>query len=63
MVGQDITRKRKLDAVYRHTHSDYKGEINGVRTIMVYRNGSTLVALDDLTDKEINERLPKEFKA
>ncbi|KEP68823.1 hypothetical protein DL1_08585 [Thioclava dalianensis] len=63
MEASDLARQRKLDAVYRHTHSDYKGEINGVRTIMVYRNGTTLVALDDLTDQEINDRLPKGKKS
>lgn len=54
-----MMRQQQLDAVYRNTHSDYKGQINGIRTIMVYRNGTKLVALDDLTDKEIADRLPK----
>lgn len=58
-----MTRQQKLDAVYRHTHQDFKGEINGVRTIMVYRNGTTLVALDDLTDIEIENRLPRKATA
>lgn len=54
-----MTREQKLKAVYRHTHPDFKGEIDGIKTIMVFRNGSCLVALDDLTDKEIADRLPK----
>ena len=54
-----MTRKQKLAAVWRATHRDYKGKIDGVRSIMIYRNGTTLVALDDLTDAEIETRLPR----
>ncbi|UDF29358.1 UNVERIFIED_ORG: hypothetical protein LHK14_17870 [Roseateles sp. XES5] len=54
-----MTREQQLDAVYRHTHSDFKGHIDGRRTIMVYRNGTCLVFLEDLTEAEIAERLPK----
>jgi len=54
-----MTRKQKLAAVWRTTHRDYKGTIDGVRSIMVLRGGTTLVALDDLTDAEIESRLPK----
>jgi hypothetical protein len=57
-----LTRDKKLALVYRHTHRDYKGRINGERTIMVYRNGTCLVRLVDLTDEEIESRLPKEEK-
>jgi len=47
-------RKAKLAKIYRFTHRDYKGKINGVKTILVLRNGgTTLVALDSLTDAEI----------
>jgi hypothetical protein len=53
------TREQKLKAVWKGTHRDYKGTMNGTRTIMVYRNGTCLVALDDLTDEEIEARLPK----
>ena len=56
-------REQKLAAIYRTTHKDFKGQIGGERTIMVYRQGTVLVALKNLTDKEIAERLPKDFVA
>jgi hypothetical protein len=56
------TREQKLDAVYRHMHPDYTGRIDGERTVMTYRNGTCLVALDDLTDAEIESKLPKEMR-
>lgn len=47
-------RERQLDQIYRKMHADYKGKINGVRTVMVLRaGGSVLIALDDMTDDEI----------
>ena len=53
-------RQRKEDAVYRTTHSDFKGTYEGQRSIMVLRNGgSTIVLLSLLTDEEISSRLPK----
>ncbi len=55
-----MTRDKKLDLVWKRTHSDFKGTYNGVRTIMVYRNGTTIVPLTELTDKEIADRLPKQ---
>lgn len=60
--SMNMTRADLLDAAYRHTHRDFKGEMDGVRTIMVYRNGLCLVALDNLTDDEIAARLPKNLK-
>lgn len=57
-----MTREQKLAIVYRTTHKDYKGKIGDTKTIMVYRNGTFLVALNDLTDAEIADRLPKESK-
>ncbi len=54
-----MTREQQLDEVYRATHSDFKGIIDGRRLILVYRNGTCLVWLDDLTDKEIADRLTK----
>lgn len=52
-----MTREQQLDAIYRSTHADFKGMIDGERTILVYRNGTTLVRLKDLTEKEIAERI------
>ena len=54
-----MTRDQQLATIYRHTHKDYKGNLNGQKTIMVLRNGgSCLVALNDLTDAEIERKMP-----
>ena len=55
-------RDKKLALVWKHTHRDYKGKLNGQRSIMVYRNGTCLVLLKDLTDAEIEEMIPSKFK-
>ena len=57
-----MTREQKLKLVWKHTHRDYKGKLNGERTIMVYRQGTCLVRLADLTDDEIEERIPRAHK-
>lgn len=55
-----MTREQKLKAVWQDTHRDYKGTIDGVKTILVCRKGATVACpLDTLTDKEIEDRLPK----
>lgn len=55
-----MNRKQALAKIWRDTHRDYKGVMpDGVRTIMIYRNGTCLVALDDLTDAEICSRVPE----
>lgn len=46
----------KLEAIWKHTHLDYKGESDGVRSILVCRNGTISVPLEGLTDKEIEQR-------
>lgn len=46
----------KLDAIWKHTHRDYKGECDGVRSILICRNGTTSVPLENLTDSEIEQR-------
>lgn len=57
--SETMPRNQQLNMVYQRTHSDFKGRIDGVRTIMVLRQGgSTLVRLDDLTEAEIDDRLP-----
>jgi hypothetical protein len=57
-----VTRDQKLKLVWRETHRDYKGMLNGERSIMVYRQGTCLVLLKDLTDEEIEARLPRASK-
>lgn len=55
-----MTREQKLALIWRHTHQDFKGvREDGTRSILVYRQGTTAVPLDDLTDAEINDRLPR----
>lgn len=56
------TRKRQIDAIWRKTPADYKGHWNGERSIMVYRQGTCLILLKDLTEEEIADRLPKDFR-
>lgn len=51
-------RKAALKLIYRHTHKDYKGKIDGKPSILVFRGGTCLVMLDDLTDAEIADKLP-----
>lgn len=57
-----MTREQKLKLVWKHTHRDYKGMLEGQRSIMVYRQGTCLVLLKDLTDAEIEERIPRALK-
>lgn len=57
-----MTREQKLRIVWKHTHRDFRGALNGERTIMVYRNGTCLVRLKDLTDTEIEERIPRALR-
>jgi hypothetical protein len=54
-----MTRDEKLAAVWKATHRDYKGKIDGKKAVMVYRNGTTSVPLDDLTNAEIIRLLPQ----
>jgi hypothetical protein len=59
-----LTREAKLNLIYRHTHRDYKGSGKGpARTILVYRGGTALVLLDNLTEDEINLKLPGALKS
>lgn len=57
-----LTREQKLKLIWRHCHRDFKGMMDGVRTVMTYRNGTCLVALNDLTDAEIEDKLPKQYR-
>lgn len=67
-----MTRKEKLEAIWTATHADFRGiageanpdawppEHQGKRTILidVAGQGTTLKLLDDLTDEEIDSRMP-----
>lgn len=55
----DAERKQALTLIYRHTSKDYKGHLNGEKSILVLRaGGTTLVPLTALTDEEIARDLP-----
>ncbi|MBE0561836.1 MAG: hypothetical protein IH622_13620 [Ochrobactrum anthropi] len=59
-----MNREQQLKLIWQNTHKDFKGVYEGVKTIMVCRQGATtLVALDNLTEKEIADRLPKEVRS
>jgi hypothetical protein len=49
-------KEQALKYIWTKTHKDYKGIHDGQKTIMVYRNGSCLVSLDQLSDDEILSR-------
>jgi hypothetical protein len=67
-----MTREEKLEAIWNATHSDFKGiagktnsdawpvEHHSKRTILVDggRHGTTLKLLEDLSDDEIDHRMP-----
>lgn len=48
---------QQYDAIWRHTHRDYKGLIAGKRSILVFRDGTTIVPLAELTDAEFLDAL------
>ena len=71
-AGDSVTREEKLEAIWSATHADFKGiageanpdawppEHHGKRTILVYTvgQGTTIKLLEDLTDEEIDSRMP-----
>ena len=58
-----LTREQLLRKIYTKTHRDFKGKIEGRKMILVYRSGTCLVALDDLTDREMYDKLPEDLRA
>lgn len=50
--------KKAYGLIWRHTHRDYKGKVDGVKMIMINRSGgTTLVDLEGLTDEEFVHEL------
>lgn len=48
-----------LRLIYRHMSKDYKGRLpDGTKSVLIFRNGTTLVPLDQLTDREIADLAP-----
>ena len=58
----ELSRDQKLALIYKHTHKDFKSHIDGHRTILVFRAGTCLVHLDQLTDAEIADKLAYALK-
>lgn len=60
-----VDRARAETLIYRHTHPDYKGTVDGVQTVMLLdpkNGGSRLFAMADLTDGQIMAELPYALK-
>jgi hypothetical protein len=51
-------RELKLAAIWRTTHPDYRGMVDGHKAILLYCGGAgtCLVRLDELNEKEIEEK-------
>lgn len=57
-------RDQQLALIWRDTHKDYKGKIDGVPYIMVLRVGGThSVPLDALTDEEVGRKFADALKS
>lgn len=61
--------RKKLEAlVWKHTHKDSKGKLDGVKTVMSHESErresgvSSLVTLSDLSEAQLLARLPKEVR-
>lgn len=54
-----LTKEQKLALIWRHTHKDYKGNTPGLgKTVLVFRQGTCLAPLDQLTDDEVGGFMP-----
>lgn len=58
-IDAEKAHQAALKLIYRHTHQDYKGMREGVKEILTLRG---LVALDELTESEVADRLPQALK-
>lgn len=58
-----MTREQKLALIWRYTHKDFRGKFGGRNSVLALRIGGTcLVPLEELTDTEIEDRLPYAVK-
>lgn len=55
-----VERKEGLEAVWRRTHHDFKGTVDGKLVVMVFRDSAVVVPLDDLRPDEIARLYPRE---
>jgi hypothetical protein len=55
------TRKKLEALLWKNTHKDFRGSIDGVKNVLVNRGaeGTCLVSLDALTDQELLSKIPK----
>ena len=61
-----LNRKQLEALVWKHTHRDYRGKIDGKRNIMGMdpkTGGSCLVFLHQMTEEELIEALPSKIRA
>jgi len=57
MAKLPMNRAELERAVHAKTHSDFKGRLDGVPTILVLRTGgTTLVTMSGLTDEELDDK-------
>ncbi|RWG80218.1 MAG: hypothetical protein EOQ69_21620 [Mesorhizobium sp.] len=55
-----VDRAEGLEAVWRRTHADFRGMVEGKRSVMVFRcEGPTLVPLDEIRPDEIARLYPR----
>lgn len=47
----------EMNLIWKHTHPDFRTKIDGVRHVLIGRNGTTLVPLQSLTKEEHAEKL------
>lgn len=58
--------RNKLEAlVWKHTHADFKGKIDGQKNVLhlVPGKGTCLVFLSTFTEAELLEKIPSRIKA
>lgn len=49
--------EKDVSLIYRHTHPDYRGIVNGVHTILINRGGTCLCAIKDLAPEEFAKKI------
>ncbi|HZM28765.1 MAG TPA: hypothetical protein VFB89_15560 [Gemmatimonadales bacterium] len=51
-------RNADLDLIWKHTHPDFRGVIDGIRYVLTNRNGATVLApLHSLPEAELADSL------
>jgi hypothetical protein len=57
------TRKKLEKLLWKHTHKDFRGNLNGIKTVLhfVHNVGTCVIAISALTDEELLSKLPKKL--